>query len=521
MDLSPSGLVNIFFPFDAVTHSKLRSIRPKGFWCSASRAWEFPFSSIDSLIEQLGSRFVIGDDLSEWLNWSKVPLPPLPSYQTLSENSNFNRPLMDGRIPFEHQCSGASWLLTKRRALLSDEMGLGKTLTALLAAKAIVEFVKINVIVIAPSIVHSHWKKEASAVGLSIALNSWASIPRNLPGEGSLVIVDEAHFAKSLSTKRSQAMLRLSRHPRLQIIWMLSGTPIKNGRPKELFPLLAAMDHPIAVNQSFYENNFCKSHLRNNSLSDNQGASNLEELQKSINTLMLNRCKKQILNLPEKSRKNHIVLLDSNAEKGFNHRLELVIDDYQDRAKRGLVRSEAEPLAVMTALRQITAEFKLPAVSKVLKGLIKKEESVLLFSCFIQPLEMLNVYLGGSLITGRQTLKERELSIAKFQAGQVPLLLATYGVAGLGLSLHKASNVVLLERPWTPGEVSQAEDRCHRIGMQKVLTSHWFQLGFADQLVDSIVASKAENIELIMRQKSVVLKRDTLPKMVSSFLQSI
>ena len=50
------------------------------------------------------------------------------------------------------------------------------------------------------------------------------------------------------------------------------------------------------------------------------------------------------------------------------------------------------------------------------------------------------------------------------------MLLATYGAGGYGYTLHRAKHVVLLERPWTPGDVEQAEDRCHRIGMKGELT---------------------------------------------------
>ena len=71
------------------------------------------------------------------------------------------------------------------------------------------------------------------------------------------LIVDEAHFAQSLSSKRTKALLRLARHPRLRGIWLISGTPMKNGRPYQLYPLLAAMNHPIASNQDSFKRKFC------------------------------------------------------------------------------------------------------------------------------------------------------------------------------------------------------------------------------------------------------------------------
>ena len=60
-------------------------------------------------------------------------------------------------------------------------------------------------------------------------------------------MVDEAHYGQSMAALRTQALLRLARHPRLRAIWLLTGTPMKNGRPDQLYPLLAAIDHPIAM----------------------------------------------------------------------------------------------------------------------------------------------------------------------------------------------------------------------------------------------------------------------------------
>jgi hypothetical protein len=98
------------------------------------------------------------------------------------------------------------------------------------------------------------------------------------------------------------------------------------------------------------------------------------------------------------------------------------------------------------------------------------------------------------------------------------LLLATYGTGGLGFTLHRAKHVVLVERPWTPGDAEQAEDRCHRIGMAGPLQSHWLQLGVADQLVDGLIASKAARISLALHRGEQLLHRRRLPAMVRDLL---
>ena len=77
----------------------------------------------------------------------------------------------------------------------------------------------------------------------------------------------------------------------------------------------------------------------------------------------------------------------------------------------------------------------------------------------------------------------------------------------------------LLERSWTPGEVIQAEDRCHRIGMKGSLHSHWFKLGFVDELIDNLLLEKSENIKMVIGSRKTVIKRQSLTKMFTRCLQ--
>lgn len=132
---------------------------------------------------------------------------------------------------------------------------------------------------------------------------------------------------------------------------------------------------------------------------------------------------------------------------------------------------------------------------------------------------LLQQQTGGELLTGRQRPLERQTAVDRFQNGEIDLLFATFGTGGLGFTLHRAQHVVLLERPWTPGDVDQAEDRCHRLGMGSGLVCHWMQLGAADQLVDALVASKARQIEILLGPRRIALERQSLASMVRRCLQ--
>jgi SNF2 family DNA or RNA helicase len=521
--LGPSGLIEVSSPFDAVTHAQLRAVRPRGRWLSGRFCWEFPLEAAEALRPVLLDRFALDPELAEWWQWLRQPLPPLPPHRELVAAADLGRPLQDGRHLFAHQRAAVRWLLARRGAVLADAMGLGKTLSALVAARALVRLADCRVVVVAPVGLHRHWRSEAMALGLQLELHSWARLPQRLPEAGCVLIVDEAHYAQNAHTSRSQALLRLARHPRGRAIWLLSGTPMKNGRPAQLFPLLAAIGHPLARDQRAYEECFCQGHWRERAghrVWQATGASRLEELQRLIRPLVLHRRKQDCLDLPPKQRRLLPVQLSEAEARGFEARLQRMVDAYRRRAARGEVRRDAEVLAVLTALRQIGSHYKLPAAAALVAELLSAGEAVVVFTAFVATAQLLRQRLdSGCLLTGALAAARRQQLVDRFQAGASPLLIATYGTGGLGFTLHRARHVVLIERPWTPGDAEQAEDRCHRIGMGSTLTSHWLQLGAADQLVDGLIASKAERIALLLQRGSSSLTRRSLPLMVRELIE--
>ena len=518
LGLTSSGLVKVVFPFDAVTNSQLKKIRPRGRFLGVTKGcWYFPLSSAQALRTLLNKRFVIKNDLSNWIDLLEDPLPVLPSLNILIDNADLFSKLVDGREPLEHQCSGARWLISKRRALLADEMGLGKTLTVLLAARAIKRSIHISVMVIAPAGLHSFWLNEANILGVEINLYSWESIPKELSSIGTLLIVDEAHFAQSINTKRTRALLRLSRHPRLRFLWLLTGTPMKNGRTENIYTLLIAMNNPIVLNQDSFKKYFGELY----SISKIDIVRNLDQFRELIQPFILHRKKSIFLDFPPKVRFKHQVELSSSEKKGLEYRIDLSLDNYRKRVLKGLIKKDAEALIVLNSIRQITAEYKLREVLKFLKDDIGDKKPVVIFSNFVNPLLLLNRHVNGHLLTGRQTIKQREKVVDMFQSGRINLLLCSYKTAAFGFTLHRARNVILLDRPWSPGDLEQAEDRCHRLGSKGELISHWFQLGFADEFVDSLLSTKNKNIEIVFKSDTLNFNRTSISAMASSLLQEI
>ena len=91
-------------------------------------------------------------------------------------------------------------------------------------------------------------------------------------------------------------------------------------------------------------------------------------------------------------------------------------------------------------------------------------------------------------------LKSRtsHLSASRLQNdGTVNVFIGGIKAAGVGLTLTKSAHVVFAELDWVPASLTQAEDRCHRIGQEEsVLVQHIVLEGSIDALIAKSVVKK-------------------------------
>jgi len=95
---------------------------------------------------------------------------------------------------------------------------------------------------------------------------------------------------------------------------------MKNGRPQQLFPLLAAIGHPLARDPRTFEERFCLGlgHWRDRAGHrhwDARGASHLGELPRFIRPLVLHRRKQDCLELLCKRWRFHTITLSPGKAK--------------------------------------------------------------------------------------------------------------------------------------------------------------------------------------------------------------
>jgi SNF2 family DNA or RNA helicase len=117
--------------------------------------------------------------------------------------------------------------------------------------------------------------------------------------------------------------------------------------------------------------------------------------------------------------------------------------------------------------------------------------------------------------TGSVSQRMRDVAVREFQEGYTLLLAATIGAGGEGITLHRASNVVFLDRSWNPTKNVQAEDRLHRIGqVNPVQVIDFIANNTVDQGRRQRIANKWRELRLLLGD--TVLDENTSVNLIRS-----
>jgi SWI/SNF-related matrix-associated actin-dependent regulator 1 of chromatin subfamily A len=109
-------------------------------------------------------------------------------------------------------------------------------------------------------------------------------------------------------------------------------------------------------------------------------------------------------------------------------------------------------------------------------------------------------FADGCKIQGGVSMEKRQAAVDRFQnSDEQKVIACQIKAAGVGLTLTAASDVLFLEQGWTPADMDQAVDRCHRIGQQDSVTG-WLML--TKDTID-------EDIAALIGAKRVVVNQAT------------
>jgi hypothetical protein len=540
--------IEVAFPYNPALVDQCRRIKTKfgGGYKGETRTWYFTKTALDDVLKTFDG-FAIDWTLDrikgerEALRAAEAARAKAKSNLTKRLNAaaeaalgkNLDQPLPGGRVMFQHQRDGVRRVFEIGKLIIADEMGLGKTTTALVAAKFYHEVLGARIIVLArPSLHDTAWRQDARTVDVQIEIysNHMKKIPavEVMDGLGKpfVLIADEAHDYQTVQAGRTKRFLELAASRHCVSAMLLTGTPIKNGRPTNLFPLLKAVDHELAQNRKEYERVFCAAGATRFSRWDASGASHLDLLHERTTDVLLRRKKKDCLDLPQKTRVMRKAELSAVAAERYDRKLRELVDSYMERLRLGIISSGGEVLVEMGQLRHAGSIGKSESAIEIAQEIIEEDRKVVIFTEFEASVSMIASQLeafgaGVVRLTGETPRKDghgvdgftvvdclcRGCIIWRFQNDpKTNVFIGTVKAGGVGVTLTAADTVILVDRPWTPGDAEQAEDRLHRIGQTSNVTAIWLQHGEIDERVDDILIQKQERIQLVLEGKRKTMR---------------
>lgn len=449
-------------------------------------------------------------------------------------------PIPEGKSLFPYQRAGVEFAYKRNATLIGDEMGLGKTVQAI----ALINVCKPEtVLIICPATLKLNWQKEC---------NRWITEPRRVHVLSSgdtfptvpdivvmnydiatkykdqirairwgLLICDEAHYMKNPKAQRTVAIVGKGKKEvgiRADKKIFLTGTPITN-RPVEIWPLVNYLFPAQFPDFWPFAKRYCDAY-QNGYGWDFSGASDLEHLQQSLRSAgMLRRLKSQVLKeLPAKMRQVICLPSDSvsrliNQENKHGAELELRVKGIKAEARRLKAAGNTEgykdavnqlrkaygvAFEEMAAIRKELAIAKIPLVIEHLTDIIEAGEKVVVMAHHRVVIDAIQNHFGLQAVKlyGGMSDAEKESSVSRFQTDEYcRLFIGSIRAAGVGITLTASSNVVFAELDWTPANMLQAEDRCHRIGQEEsVLIQHLVFDGSLDSKMAETLVNKMEVI---------------------------
>lgn len=376
------------------------------------------------------------------------------------------------------------------------EMGLGKTPCGISIAVACKDAGIGPVLVVVPPSLRTNWQREFAKFAPSIttavltgstppegftipkqvdvvilgdsSVAGWADF---LTGKVGALIVDEAHRFKNKS-KRSKGLAQVADSvPSVRIL--MSGTPMPNGRHQELATQIDLMGNGAWKDiggKGIFWNHYCPKIDRWGGRGNKDGA---ELHQAMINSWFFRRLRANVIDLPSKGRAS--VALDGQGKYKRDYlKAEEDLISYLAGEQDGMVtegQRRAEALIKMTTLRKLAGYAKVDAAVDHIKDILDSEPGgVFVVAEHRDVMDRLLMKLAKynpTTVQGGMSDAEKADNVDAFNAGDSRVLVGQITAAGVGLTLHgdgKNHRVVVVQLPWTPAELKQAEDRLHRIG---------------------------------------------------------
>ncbi len=387
-----------------------------------------------------------------------------------------------------YQSFGARFALVQRKVIIGDEMGLGKTVEALAVLAHLRSQTHTHFLVVCPAAVVTNWMREVASKSRlqphrihgadregaarewrqrgGVGITTFETLAWLMPHltdhpEISGVVVDEAHYIKNPSAKRSQRCARLIRKSHWAVL--LTGTPMEN-RIGEFRDLVRYLRPDLVVDGD---------ELRP------------RRFRAQVAPAYLRRNQEDVLSeLPELVEIDEFLPMSSGDEAAY---AQAVSERHWMRMRQAamLTGHESE---------------KLKRLLEIVEEAEASGRRVIVYSFFLSVLDQVARSIPGKVfgpLTGSVPAALRQTMVDDFaKAEHGAVLVAQIQAGGVGLNVQAASVVIICEPQLKPTAEWQAIARAHRMGqLHSVQVHRLVSEEGVDQRIREILARKTELFE--------------------------
>lgn len=307
---------------------------------------------------------------------------------------------------------------------------------------------------------------------------------KELITDKTFVILDESSYIKGHRAKRTERIILIAEKAKYRFV--LTGTPISQG-VEDLFSQMKFLSPQILGYRSWYT--FANNHLEYSERHPGLivRTHNTEQLAAKIAPYVYQVTKDECMTLPGKHYQTKYFKLTREQRDAYEtakNEILLNIDMMDDFKPYTIFR-------LYSILQQIASGFwnhryvkgdvqslykygflELPENRlNALIDVLKEDEKTIIWAKFRYDIDRivasLREYYGPdsvAVFTGDTPQKARQTEVDKFK-GPAQFFVSTQSCGGHGLTLNEASNVVFYTNSFKYSERLQAEDRCHRLGL--------------------------------------------------------
>jgi SNF2 family DNA or RNA helicase len=315
-----------------------------------------------------------------------------------------------------------------------------------------------------------------------------------------LVIWDEAHNLKTMTTIRTEFAHKYVFENSIKRNLLLTGTPIQN-RVYEFYSLIALCNYDPGKKGSEFLGRFPSyvdfanhfSHLKE------------FEMYRKGRTVRIQQWEghKNLDELHDKYLKDCYIFFGDEA-LGLQKPVEIQVPVSYENDPKLMQEFEAfvrggEANSVASDVKAKAALAKVPFTAEYVQNILDQGEQVVVYTDHVASCEALAERLGVPAIHGGTPMEKRQKLGEDFMAKRSQVIVATILSFSTGIDLYSANQLVFNDPNWVPGNMEQAMYRLLRLGQTRTCFFHYIIGSYQDEQIYAALSEKIKTIKAVSR----------------------